>query len=266
MANAWIIEPAAISSASGSGTVSGTDATNVGNDYAGVVWRGGPGSPAIIIDLGDDVPIDTVALFGLKSSDAASGFSIFLATEAQGPGFAAGAYWEAGLAVAGSAGMTSGKEVAIWSAPDPGGPPNAVRYIRIWFFDVPSGGEVEIARIVAGKCIALSRNFSFGAGLGVRDLGSLDFSRRGVLRRSRGAKLRTCQLTFSNVSKDEVEAVTKPLLERIGNTEMVAVVTDPSADPQRQNRCYYGPLVGDLGHTWRKANLFEAKINVVSIF
>ena len=47
---------------------------------------------------------------------------------------------------------------------------------------------------------------------------------------------------------------------------MVALVTDPGADPQLQNRCYFGPLVGDLGQTWRNAAAWEAKTNMVSIF
>jgi hypothetical protein len=127
-------------------------------------------------------------------------------------------------------------------------------------------GSIQVSRVVAGQRIALERNFGFGAAFGVRDLGSVDFGRRGVLQRVRGKKLRTVGLTFSNVRKNEVEAQTTPLLERIGNTEMVAIVTDPDAHPERQNRCYFGPLVGDLGQTWRKPDLFEAKANLVSIF
>lgn len=60
--------------------------------------------------------------------------------------------------------------------------------------------------------------------------------------------------------------MTQPLLERIGNTEMIALLTDPTADDQCQNRAYFGTLVGDIGHAWRKARLFEAKTNLVSIF
>lgn len=47
---------------------------------------------------------------------------------------------------------------------------------------------------------------------------------------------------------------------------MVALVTDPAVHAQRQNRCYFGPLVGDLGQTWRNSAAWEAKVNLVSIF
>ena len=84
--------------------------------------------------------------------------------------------------------------------------------------------------------------------------------------RTRGAKMRTAALTFSAARKDEVEASVKPLLEQVGNTEIIALVTDPAADPQRQNRCYCGPLVGDLSAVWRNAAAFETKLAVLSLF
>ena len=75
---------------------------------------------------------------------------------------------------------------------------------------------MRASRVVIGKRVQPGRNFSYGAGFGVKDLGSVDFSRRGVLLRSRGAKLRTGSLTFSNLKKDEAEQVFKPLLEYLG--------------------------------------------------
>jgi hypothetical protein len=239
----------------------------MGNDFAGVVWRSAASDVAtVIVDLGADRPVDTLMLYGVDgTSIGAATLEVMVATAAQGSNFAAGSYWSAGpqpLLVGERLTSGTGVAIAAWSA----GPPAAARYLLIRVAGMTAAGSVQISRIVAGKRIQLERNFGYGANFGVRDLGNLDFTRRGILQRARGKKLRTVALTFSNIYKDEVEAVTLPLLERIGNTELVALVTDPTADNQRQRRSYFGPLVGDLAHAWRKAKLFEAKINMVSIF
>jgi hypothetical protein len=239
----------------------------VGGDYAGIVWQGSSHSAQQLdIDLGSDQAIDTIAIFGLVLTPLRPAtLQVMAATEAQGQFTTT---WWTGAALtlfAGTAMPVSGKGVALWSAPATAGPPAAVRYLRL-MFDYGSSAAIEVARVVVGKRIELQRNFGYGAGFGVRDLGSLDFSARGVLMRRRAKKLRTVSLTFSNARKDEVEATVKPLLEQIGNTEMVALITDPAADAQRQNRCYFGPLLGDLSAVWRNAAAFETKINMVSIF
>jgi hypothetical protein len=262
MANAWLLKPHPITSATASSVSIGA-ASNVALDYAGVVWASGSGtSHALLIDLGADRALDTVMLFGVVAP-AGTTFIAQGATSAQGSGFASGGYPDTPSAsiFAGSIRLTGGTGVTL--ATPTGWPP--VRYVR-FVFTLPTAGVVQASRAVIGSRILLERNFSFGAAFGVRDLGSFDFSRRGVPLRTRGAKLRTLGLSFSSIRKDEVEASTKPLLEQVGNTEMIALITDPAVDAQRENRCYFGPLVGDLSHTWRNAAAFEAKVNIVSIF
>lgn len=275
MANAWIIKPLAIAAATASTTALGA-ALNVNNDYAGVIWQSANGDTAnILLDLGADTALNTIMAFGVQCAGAAT-VQVAVATAAQGTGFSGtntssgtgtNNFWGATQAVlAGSAIPVNGKYVMLWSAPSSAGPPAAVRYIKLSFSGLGAGAAVQLARVVAGQRIALTRNFAFGAGFGVRDLGSLDFSARGVLLRRRAAKLRTTALTFSNALKDEVEATVKPLLEQIGNTECVALVTDPDVNAQRMNRCYFGPLVGDLSVIWRNAAAWETKVNLVSLF
>lgn len=262
MANAWILKPLPIVSATASSTGVGAP-SNVALDYAGVVWASASVTTvALIIDLGADRAVDTVALFGVFAP-AGTLIDVQGATTAQGSGFANGSYYSSAQVsiFAGTSRLTSGAGVTLttmtaWPA---------VRYLRLGIV-APVAGAVQISRAVAGTRIVLARNFGFGAAFGVRDLGSADFSRRGVLLRTRGAKLRTLAISFSNVRKDEVEATTKPLLEQLGNTEMVALIVDPAADAQRENRAYFGPLVGDLSHVWRNAAAFEAKINIASIY
>lgn len=64
-----------------------------------------------------------------------------------------------------------------------------------------------------------------------------------------------------------MEASTQPLFERHGNTEFLALVTDPTIEAQLPNRCYFGPIVGDNpGHVWRNAAGWETTLNLVSAF
>lgn len=263
MANAWIIKPVPIVAASASGTAPGHDAAYVGNDHIGVVWKSPVvANPSITIDLGHDEAIDTALLLGLTGAAAGWMLSVDAATSAQGAGFPGGSYDGATQdLLAGSAMPTSGRGIALWSPEDA---PSLARYMR---FAIGQGSTapVTIGRIVAGKRIALDRNFSFGAAFGVRDLGAIDFSTSAVLLRRKGRKLRTVGLTFSSIHKDELEEMIRPLLENVGNTDPIALITDPAANPLRQQRIYFGFLVGDLNAVWRVANGFEWRANLVSI-
>ena len=257
MANAWIIGPHPVADVIGTADA-GYDSDNLANDYAGVVWQltvPGADYRSLIFDLGEDRPIDTVMLFGLSGFSAGTSVAVRSRTAAQSE-------WQARAAeqpvLAGTAGAGAGGGVMLVDL----GATASARYVLVEFPNL--SGTVRAARVVIGQRIALERNFSFGAGVGVKDLGNLEFSRRGVLLRARGAKLRTVSLTFSAVHRSEVEALTQPLLERVGNTECIALVTDPALDAMRQRRCYFGPLVGDLSQTWRRADAWEAKVNLVS--
>lgn len=264
MANAWLLPPLPIIAATASSTATG-DPAYLGNDFAGVIWK----SPAvtsvsIILDLGADLPVDTLMLFGVYAPTAAT-LAVKGATSAQGSGFAGGAFADGGQIplFAGANRMASGAGVSLWSAP--AGWPAKVRYVQLGFGNA-TAASFQMARAVVGARIQLDRNFTFGASIGVKDLGSLDFARRGIMKRQRGRKLRTVSLSFSNARKEEVEAAIQPLIEQIGNTEVVALVTDPTADPMRERRCFFGPLVGDLQNVWRNAVAWEWKPNIVSIF
>ena len=267
MANAFLLKPLAPAATSlVGGTLTAGSVDNLFNDYAGVILSGNCNGSSnrltFSFDLGADTSIDALMIFGVSLFPTNGFLTINYATAAQGN--FTGSYGSDGTPVpyAGSVGMTSGKGVSFWA---PAAPVTA-RYIQIVYTAPAPGYVITLSRVVIGKRIQLARNYSNGVQLGVKDLGSLDFSARGALIRRRAAKLRTVGLTFSSIYKDEVEAQTKPLLEQIGNTEMIGLCLDPAVDAQRQNRCYYGPLVGDLSHTRRNAAAWEAKVNQVSIF
>lgn len=262
MANAILLKPLVPAAVSAGGTAAGHSPDYALNDHAGVVWRSAALGSSLTLDFGADVTIDTVQLFGIGG--AVAGWRVGI-TAASNAAFSAGVVAFAANTtplLAGSAMPTSGRGNAYVT-----GPTTTRRYWRIEILDAGgSGVDVSVARVAMGVRVELERNFSFGAAFGAKDLGSLDFNRRGVLLRARGVKLRTVGLTFSHVRKDELEATLRPLLEYLGNTEMVALLTDPAADAQRQNRAYFGPIVGDLSAIWRNSAAFESKVNLVSRF
>lgn len=266
MANALILEPLALTPAAvtASNTAAGFAAGNVTRDDMGLVWRSSTGAATrvLTIDLGADVPLDTIALFGLRGALPGWQLTVALATAAQGP--FGGAFWDgtAGDLLAGSAMPVSGLGKALWQAP--GGAPASARYVRLTFSGLVTAA-VEVSRVVIGKRLQLARNFQFGAAFGVRPLGSVDFSRRGALVRRPGRKLRGLGIAFNHIHRDEVEAQVQPLLERVGNDNALVIVTDPDADAQRQNRMYFGFLTGDLGSVWARPGGFQASFNLVAL-
>jgi len=266
MANAFIVKPLVPvgTPAVGAGTLVAGAAANLFNDFAGLVCSltESGGVCSVSFDLGADTTVDTLLVFGVELIPSNAGLFLYYSTAAAGPATGASPVDSSGSIYAGSVTPTNGKGVSYLAMSTP----ITARYFNLAIIGPGTTNPWRASRIVIGKRIQLTRNFSMGGAHGVKDLGTLDFSARGVLQRRRAAKLRTRGLTFSNVKKDELEASMLPLLEQIGNTDMVAIVTDPAVDAQRQNRCYFGPLVGDLSAVQRNVGNWETKLNLVSLF
>lgn len=234
----------------------------------GRVWRSATGgaSQTLTIDLGADTPLDTIAVFGLGNQNAAPSASwqwtIALASAAQGA--FTGAFWNgtAQDALAGSVLPVSGFGKALWRAPS--GAPAAARYVRITFSGL-SNASVQAAIVAIGKAFVPARNYSYGAAFGVRDLGVLDYSPRGVIARRAGARLPGFGLTFNALRREEVEGELHRLFEQVGNTDPVVLVTDPADHAERQNRIGLGHLTGNLGSVHRVPGFWQAEINFVRV-
>lgn len=263
MTNAVIFQPLPIVATAASTAAPGHSSDYVGNDYMGVTWQSGAEvNPSLSVDFGGNMPIDIALLMGCTGATSAWDLSALAATAAQGATFPGGSHADGPSDfLAGSEMLPSGRGVALWM---PSAPPAQTRHLR---FIIAQGGTdpVTVARVAAGKRLTLARNFSFGAAFGTRDLGGVDFSRRGVLLRQRGARLRTVGLTFSSIHKDELEAAILPLQDFAGNTDPIAIITDPEPHAMRQRRVYFGFLVGDLNAIWRVADGFEWRANLVSL-
>ncbi len=264
MSNALIIKPLPFAAVTASSTASGYDPAYIGNDHMGVVWKSAAGAATrtITVDMGADVVMDTAVLIGCTGADANWTLKVDAATSAQGSSFPAGSWVGATLPfLAGAAMPTSGRGRALWLAPVFS--PPASRYWRFTIGGLGSGAAT-IGRLVLGRKIQLARNFQFGAAFGVRDLSSVDFSVRGVLLRRRGTKLRTLGISYGAATRDEVESKINPLLEQVGISEPIALILDPDAHEQRQNRIWFGTLVGDLTAIWAKPSGSEWRVSMVS--
>lgn len=266
MSNAVIVKPLPLVLVTASSSALGHDPAYVGNDHMGVVWKSGGGgaSQTLLVDMGGDVAADALLLLGCTGANAGWTLRVQAATAAQGPSFTAG-FWDSGDMpfLAGEIMPKTGRGRALWLAPTGMGP-SPSRYWRVTIGGL-AGAPAVVARLVLGLAMRLERNFQFGGAFGIRDLSQVDFSARGVLLRRRGVKLRSIALTFGNVRKDEVEAKVNPLIEEVGNSEPVAAITDPDPDAQRQNRIWFGPIVGDLGTVWAKPGGFEWRVGLVSL-
>lgn len=275
MSNAWIIRPLPMVVTPRSTAGQTGQAAYLNNDYMGVIWAvpgtsmGGSGTDFfhyVDVDLGADIVVDTVLALGVSAPAAGvtGSFSVRASTEADGASFPAP--WIGGVApiVAGVEPLVNGDYTSLWSAPEFGTPP-AARYLRL-MWRATTRFDLRVRRIVIGRRIALDHNFVFGGAFGVRDFGTLDFSARGVMLRRRSVKQRSIGISFANAHRDEVEAQIAPLIELVGATDPIALITDPAADPMRIRRTYFGPMVGDLGTAQRNADGWEWRCNMVSLF
>lgn len=260
MSNALIVKPLALGTVTAEGSGAGTLPAYLGNDFVGVVHRGTNGAAGWVqLDLASAQSLDFAAFLSTNLAPGATQ-RVRAATTAAGltgvPGYDSGVI---NPAIAGSSIPTSGRSNSWWR--------DAAQSFRYWRFDLASlgGAAFEAGRLVVGQSIQLDRNFSFGAVRGVRDTSKLEWSALGVMLRRRGRKLRTLSISFENAYRDEVEQKILPLLEVAGASEPLLIVLDPDAHAERQNRMYFGPIVGDLGVIQRTASGYRWQAELVSL-
>jgi hypothetical protein len=228
------------------------------SDYLGVVWRSFTGGE-LLLDFGADVAaVDAIALFGCSGAEAGWEWKVLGTLTGNYSQILVESAWMPFLA--GAEMPSHGRGVALWE----NGAPVSARYWRIQFRNL-GGAPLTIGRLAIGRKLTLERNFAFGGGFGLRDLGQADFSSAGALLRRRAAKLRTLGLTFPAVKKDEVEAKIQPLIELSAGQEPIVLVTDPDAHPQRQKRCWFGLMFGDHGTIWARPGGWEWRANLVDL-
>lgn len=264
MANGFLLKPLDLALVTCSTAATGYKASNVNDDRMGLVWRSlaSGGTQSLVIDLGANTAVDTITLHGLTDALPAWQWAVELATSAQGK--FTGAYWSGTAAdlLAGATMPQNGRGRALWEAPDDA--PASARYVRI-AFSALADAAIEVARVCIGQRITLGRNFTYGAALGIRPLGSTAFSARGVLLRRRGARLRGVGVAVDAATRSEAETLIMPLLEQVGNDETVCLCMESTADDELQNRIWLGFLQGDLGSIYAGHDRFTASFNVLAV-
>lgn len=238
----------------------GAPAANAANDFAGMVARAAtPGiALRLRIDLGPTPPpIDTFAALNVVGAADTVGAIL------QGGNDPTFASWDVQAVVDPSATELATAQgryqiLHLFSTP---------QTWRYWLLSLtPLGGlQMEVARLLIGSRFQPGRNFSFGVGRGVSDLGGVEFAPRGAFLRRNAARRRTLGLAWQYLTELEAEQQGLPLLEAVGTTECVLVSLDPDPDPERSRRIYFGPLQGSLGLSWRARDRWEKRLQLVSL-
>lgn len=258
MAHGLIVEPLAIAAVTAGSSAAGTTPDALGDDMIGVVHRG-TATPTdwVEVDLGSAQAIDFASF--LAAEGAATGQRVRAAATQGGlttaPGFDSGVVAFAAGANAGAFGRLH----SWWETP-------AAETWRWWRFDF-SGltAPFGAGRLVLGRRTAFARNFSFGVAPGIRDEGRADLAAGGALDRRRAARARTLAIAWQSLSRAEIETSLHPILERVGRTEMMLIVTDPAAAPERARRMFYGFVDEDIETPQRRYDQWEWRTRLVSV-
>lgn len=264
MTNAWAmwpLKPVAILATNTPAT--GYPLLNMTNDFAGVVYRSRSGlsSETLYVDLGlSPLPVDAALFFGCNG--AKSGWTLTVSASDDFDGLVNNVNYPTAGFLAGAAFPTHGRGVGLWES-------SGAAITRRWWryaFAGLAGDQLVIGRLAMGERLRLERNFGFGGAFGLRDLGKVEFSANAVMLRRRAPKLRLLGISFPSVRKDEVEEKVLPLVELAGGQEPIALVTDPEPHAQRQRRCWFGPLVGELGTIWPRPSGWEWRVGLIDLF
>ncbi len=258
MANAFLVEPLAFSSVAADSSAAGTTPEALGDDMIGVVHRGTATPTAWIeVDLGSAQAVDFAAF--LAAEGGATGQRVrAAATQADltaAPGYDSG-----------TVGFAAGTETGAWGRVHSWWEASSPQSWRWWRFDL-SGLAAPFAagRLVMGRRIRFSRNYKFGLAPGIKDLGRAGVAIHGALDRRRGARLRTLQIAWSSLTRVEVEQDLMPMLERLGRTEPLLLVTDPAPDPRRSRRIYFGWVDEDIETPNRHYDQWEWRTKIMSV-
>lgn len=136
-----------------------------------------------------------------------------------------------------------------------------------WRIDIGGHtGSFEASSLILGQSIEPSRFYNYDWQYGVRDLGTMDFTRYGVLDEEPGVIFRTVEFTLGWVSEAEYEASFRPLVENAGKRGIVYVVFDPQPSSYRQARTFMGVLdKPPFAKGIRKPRTFELDWSIVSM-
>lgn len=136
-----------------------------------------------------------------------------------------------------------------------------------WRIDITGHtGAFEASTLVLGKTITPSRFYNLDFERGIRDLGSLEFSRYGVFDEEEGAIFRTLDFTLGWQTEAEMEASFLPMMEKLATRGVIHVVFDPEATTYRQSKTYLGVMAKPPGARGnKKPATFSQDFQIISM-
>lgn len=248
MSHGIIVKPLSFSTVTAEGSAAGTDPTYLGNDYIGVVHTG-TGNPTghVVASFGSSSEWDTVAFLSMNGLDGAT------------QTITAGAFSSGSVQLNASHDTGKTRKNSFYRA----AAVQTSTSVRADFAGL--GAPFSAGRLVVGKALQFTRNFSFGMAPGVQDQGNVEFSKDGVLLRRYGRKLRRLDIQWSALTREEAEAQVLPLLELVGNTDPVLIVTDPDASDYLNSRMFFGWFVGNLQMPQQAYDVWQWRTTLLSV-
>jgi hypothetical protein len=138
---------------------------------------------------------------------------------------------------------------------------------RWWRIDIAGHtGDFEASMLVLGRKREAGNYYETQWKTGVRDLGSLQFSRNGVPAFADGAKLRTLAYKLGWMSEAEMETQTAVLDEAMGRTTPALFCFDPAPTTYRQRRTFFGWHEDNSEIVKIGFDRFERQYQVLSLF
>jgi hypothetical protein len=188
------------------------------NQHVARKWRSVGNNEAIVIDLGSQQSIDTVALMGVNLS--ATGTTRLRISTADTSGQDGSAY--NGTSVAGRVDPSYGRLIFPVPSPVTG------RYVRVDLADA-SLSYIEAGRVFVGRRHQFPVNFSFGWNRGWRDRSRRVQSRGGQTYVERDNSYLTLEVSFEWVPKSDRYGFVEELDRLNGMHEDVLLILDPSS-------------------------------------
>lgn len=144
---------------------------------------------------------------------------------------------------------------------------SAVQEASWWRIDITGhSGDFEAAALVMGEAFSPSRFYNYDFEYGVRDLGSLEVTRFGVLDEEPGDIWRTLSLTLAWQTEDEFETSFRPMMEKLGMRGIIYCCFDPEPTVYRQARTYLGFFnKSPFARGVRKPRTFAQDFEIISM-
>lgn len=147
----------------------------------------------------------------------------------------------------------------------------SVQSARWWRVDI--GGSftaVEASVLVMGQKVTPANYYSPGWQRGVEDLGSIDFTRWGVVDEEDGLIWRTLLFRLGWLSESDFETKFAPLVKALGKRGAALWCFDPTSSVYRQDKTYFGYLRNALVATHSRDTpagiRYDQEFEILSMF